>query len=142
MAFTLVVQDGQGPERVYVLENDATIGRDRSCEVVLAAGGVSRKHCVLEKTREGGLVLRDLGSRNGTFVNGERVEKTRLKEGDKLGVGEATVRVETLRPGEEAATDATPRALSGPPPAERSDQAVTFLAESPEARTVLRLVEK
>ena len=142
MAFTLVVQDGQGPERVYVLDRDATVGRDRACEVVLGAGGVSRKHCVLEKTRDGGLVLRDLGSRNGTFVNGERVEKTRLKEGDKVGVGEAVVRVEALRPAEEAATDATTRDLAKAPVAARSDQAVAFIAESAEAKQVLRLVEK
>ncbi|MBI3724124.1 FHA domain-containing protein [bacterium] len=91
--YTLVVKDGPGPERVYVLEKDAAVGRDRACEVVLGAGGVSRKHCVIGRTREGGLVLRDLGSRNGTFVNGERVEKTRLREGDKVAVGEATLRI-------------------------------------------------
>ncbi|HZU99836.1 MAG TPA: sigma 54-interacting transcriptional regulator [Planctomycetota bacterium] len=141
MAYTLVVQDGPGPERVYVLEKDATVGRDRACDVVLGAGGVSRKHCVLERTRDGGVVLRDLGSKNGTFVNGERVEKAKLREGDKLGVGEASLRVEALKAQDEPTTDATTRELSRPkdsPP----EGAVTFLAESPEAKQVLRLVEK
>jgi DNA-binding NtrC family response regulator len=149
MAYTLVVQDGPGPERVYVLERDAALGRDRACDVVLSAGGVSRKHCVLERTREGGLVLRDLGSRNGTFVNGERVEKARLKEGDKLTVGEATVRVEALKPHEEQTADATTREIAKPvegsggaAASAASEGAVTFLAETPETKQVLRLIEK
>jgi DNA-binding NtrC family response regulator len=139
--YTLVVKDGPGPERVYVLEKDAAIGRDRGCEVVLGAEGISRKHCLLERTRDGGLFLRDLGSRNGTFVNGERIEKARLKEGDKVGIGEAQLRIESLQVTEPRAKDATTRDLERP--RERAPEgAVTFIAESPEAKQVLRLVEK
>jgi two-component system response regulator HydG len=140
-SYTLLVQDGPGPERVYVLEKDATLGRDRGCEVVLAAGGVSRKHCVLERTRDGGLVLRDLGSRNGTFVNGERVEKAKLKEGDKLAVGEATLKVEALVARELEPTSATTRDLKKPPEPS-PESGVVFLAESAESKRCLKLVEK
>src|SRR5689334_13048480 len=94
--YTLCVRDGPGPERVYVLDKDAVVGRDRTADIVLQSGGVSRKHCVIERTREGGLILRDMGSKNGTLVNGERVEKSRLREGDVLKVGEAQLRVEKL----------------------------------------------
>jgi DNA-binding NtrC family response regulator len=140
--YTLVVTDGPGPERVYVLEKDATVGRDRACEVVLAAGGVSRRHCVLERTREGGLVLRDLGSRNGTFVNGERVEKAKLKEGDRIAVGEATVKVETLAAREAAPADATTRDLAKPPAEPELEKGVVFLAESSESKRCLKLIER
>ena len=53
---------------------------------------VSRRHVVITADEEG-LLLRDLGSRNGTFVNGRRVEQTHLHEGDRIGIGASTFEV-------------------------------------------------
>jgi pSer/pThr/pTyr-binding forkhead associated (FHA) protein len=63
------------------------VGRDRANDVCFPSGHVSRIHSeiVVEK---GQWTIGDLGSRNGTFVNGERVLKRPLKDGDKIGVGE------------------------------------------------------
>jgi hypothetical protein len=62
------------------------MGRLRACDVVLEDVNASRQHAALE--REGaGWVLVDLGSTNGTLVNGERVDRVRLLDGDVITVG-------------------------------------------------------
>lgn len=69
-----------------------TIGRGRDNSIVLDDMLVSRRH-VRITADDDGLVLEDLGSRNGTFVNGRRVERTHLSEGDRIGIGSATFEV-------------------------------------------------
>lgn len=51
---------------------------------------LSRRHAVIRREEEGTLVVEDLGSRNGTWVNGERIERRRLEPGDTIRVGETT----------------------------------------------------
>ena len=63
-----------------------TIGRSAGAEFIVEAPLVSRLHCQLTAT-EASLQLKDLGSTNGTFVNGKRVKTAELKEGDRLSVG-------------------------------------------------------
>ena len=73
-------------------EEALTIGRGKNNSIVLDDMLVSRHHVRITADDEG-LVLQDLGSRNGTYVNGERVERTALHEGDRLGVGATTFEV-------------------------------------------------
>ena len=74
-------------------EDDAlTIGRGRGNSIVLDDMLVSRHH-VRITADDDGLVLQDLGSRNGTYVNGHRVERAALHEGDRLGIGATTFEV-------------------------------------------------
>lgn len=74
-------------------DDDAlTIGRSRGNSIVLDDMLVSRQHVRITADDEG-LVLEDLGSRNGTYVNGRRVERTHLTEGDRIGIGAATFEV-------------------------------------------------
>jgi pSer/pThr/pTyr-binding forkhead associated (FHA) protein len=68
-----------------------TVGRSPGAEFIVDAALVSRLHCQLTAGATE-LEVVDLESTNGTFVNGERVSKALLKEGDRLGVG----RVELL----------------------------------------------
>jgi hypothetical protein len=79
---------------VYLIEGTARIGRGDENEVVLADPSVSRTHAVLDA---GGAeaVLRDLGSTNGTFVNGRRVATQGLRAGDELTFGNTRMRFET-----------------------------------------------
>jgi DNA-binding NtrC family response regulator len=74
--------------------SEATLGRSPSCDISLQDGRVSRRHARV--WREGAHAkLADLGSRNGTLVNGERIEgETVLRQGDRVQVGETTVLVE------------------------------------------------
>ncbi|MDE9365867.1 FHA domain-containing protein [Luteipulveratus sp. YIM 133132] len=73
-------------------EEALTIGRGRVNSIVLDDMLVSRQHVRITVDDEG-LVLEDLGSRNGTFVNGRRIERTHLHEGDRIGIGASTFEV-------------------------------------------------
>jgi hypothetical protein len=70
----------------------AVIGRDPGCDVVLNDTRCSRRHAVVEDRPEG-LVVRDLESANGTYVNGRRVERARLRPGDTIRLGETRLKV-------------------------------------------------
>ena len=63
-----------------------TIGRSAGAEFIVEAALVSRLHCQLTATADS-LHVKDLGSTNGTFVNGKRVKTAELNEGDLLSVG-------------------------------------------------------
>jgi len=77
---------------MFEIGERVTIGRDPSCEVALTDPSVSRRHASIEWTYAG-YVLRDLGSRNGTFVGGEPVGETTLIDGDLVQVGSAALRL-------------------------------------------------
>ena len=66
--------------------NIKTIGRSSGAQFIVDAALVSRLHCRLSAGATE-LQVDDLDSTNGTFVNGERVKRSSLKEGDRLGVG-------------------------------------------------------
>jgi hypothetical protein len=66
-----------------------TIGREGDCDICLDRPTVSRRHAQVVEEGDG-FALEDLGSTNGTFVNGERVQKAVLRHGDRIRVCEAT----------------------------------------------------
>ncbi len=73
--------------RAVTLTGDTTIGRRAVCDVVVQDDSVSGRHARLRR-RAGGWEVEDLGSTNGTFVNGTRIEsRTRLQPGDVIAVG-------------------------------------------------------
>jgi serine phosphatase RsbU (regulator of sigma subunit) len=88
-----VMQMVRGPEpgRRFELEADrAVIGRHPECEIVLDVAAVSRQHAVLSR-HEGRFFVEDLGSRNGTYVNGRRLsELTPLATGDRIVICDVT----------------------------------------------------
>ena len=70
------------------------LGRDDSADIILDDPGISRRHSELRVTLDGPHVvttIRDLGSTNGTFVNGERVTSAHLSDGDRITVGRTSV---------------------------------------------------
>ena len=68
------------------LGGEVVLGRDEGCPVRLPADDVSRRHARVAPA-EGGHVVEDLGSTNGTWVNGERVARRRLAGGDRVRIG-------------------------------------------------------
>jgi len=68
------------------------VGRAVECDVTLTDATISRRHAEV-RAEEGGLVVRDLGSRNGTYRNGQRVEVARVRAGDTITFGALTLRV-------------------------------------------------
>ncbi len=71
------------------------VGRYRGCNVRIASPRVSRRHCCLAVDRDGVLV-RDLGSTNGTRINRQRIEEGVLHPGDELSIAHYRYRLEGL----------------------------------------------
>jgi hypothetical protein len=88
---TLVTGDGR---RIPVADRPVVIGRLSTCDIPLGDPQVSRRHAEVRRDSEGFCVF-DLGSTNGTVVNGAPVRERRLADGDELRIGSATILFET-----------------------------------------------
>ncbi|MGH2767937.1 MAG: FhaA domain-containing protein [Actinomycetota bacterium] len=77
----------EGGRRPFLLETDrATIGRLSSCEIVVPDPNASRRHAEVVR-RQDGWWITDLGSTNGTLVNGRLIKERRLESGDLIRIG-------------------------------------------------------
>jgi DNA-binding winged helix-turn-helix (wHTH) protein len=84
--------------RKTLAEGEHVLGRDPALELCLDAPSVSRRHARL-RIRRGEAVLEDLGSKNGTFVNGQKVSgRVRLSDRDKICVGSVRLTFRSLLP--------------------------------------------
>jgi pSer/pThr/pTyr-binding forkhead associated (FHA) protein len=90
MRAQLLPLDGSAP--IPINKDLVLIGRKEECDVRLEHKSVSKMHCVLVKT-DGLLLLRDLGSTNGTRVNGTRVRRAALLPNDQLSIAHYKFRV-------------------------------------------------
>lgn len=92
---------------------EIVIGRSSDLDMVLVEEMVSRRHArILQSTT--GLMIEDLGSTNGTFVNGEKVLRVQLKEGDRVLVGTSILKVITLAPNQPSPTRTMAATVQGP----------------------------
>src|SRR3954447_3707076 len=87
MQAVLVMFRSDGERRSFSIARDMTvIGRREDCDLRIPLGDVSRKHCRL--VRDGDILkVEDLGSSNGTYLNGRRVQEALLAPGDSIQVG-------------------------------------------------------
>ena len=84
----LVVRAGAtAGQRITLGGNLTRLGRHPQSDVTLDDITVSRRHAEIERMGDGAYEIRDAGSLNGTYVNGERVEKARLDNGDEVQIG-------------------------------------------------------
>lgn len=80
-----------GRETVYPLdEGTVVIGRDAGSDVQVVSQLVSRRHAKLTVSAEDG-VIEDLGSSNGTLVNGKTVSRQKLRDGDEIKIGDCVL---------------------------------------------------
>jgi diguanylate cyclase (GGDEF)-like protein len=86
----LTVVSGPSTGRVFTVaeDGDATIvGRGKEAQVRIDDAGASREHARFLETEDGTYVVEDMGSTNGTFVDGKRVERAELRSGDRIHIG-------------------------------------------------------
>jgi pSer/pThr/pTyr-binding forkhead associated (FHA) protein len=65
-----------------------TVGRHPECDIRLGSLRVSRRHCIITTDR-GDVVVQDLGSTNGTWINGRRVAAAQIRPGDEVSIADA-----------------------------------------------------
>jgi hypothetical protein len=111
---SVIVHEGAGAGSVHPVEGEVILGRERaSADLVIPDPGVSRRHARVHP-HNGGMIVEDLGSSNGTFVNGHRISQpVEIGPEDELQVGDSVLGVEV---GGTAPTAIQP---SGSPAAER-----------------------
>jgi len=131
----VLVMFKDGERREFPLSEQRTIvGRRQDCGLRIATKDVSRQHCEFEVG--GSVALRDLGSTNGTYVNGKRIAETKLKAGDRVSIGPVVFVLQVDgKPATITATDAAPQLED----AEEAVTPVEFDDEDSETREVLDL---
>ena len=113
MEVNLILFKNSGEQKSFSLPDHVTIiGRRHDCDLRIPLLSVSRRHCQLV-SNEDTLKVRDLGSRNGTFINGKRTEETIVQPGDYLKIGPLTFLLQI---------DGKPEEISHLPRQQRSNQ--------------------
>jgi pSer/pThr/pTyr-binding forkhead associated (FHA) protein len=94
MDVNLVLYKKNGASKSFHLPSSVTvIGRKQECDLCIPLMVVSRRHCEINQDQDN-LKIRDMGSRNGTYVNGQRVEEAEVSPGDKIQIGPLTFAVQ------------------------------------------------
>jgi two-component system cell cycle response regulator len=88
----LIVIAGNAVGEMYMLrKDDVIIGRDSECDIQIRDVGISRRHSKIYKSKGGEIYIEDLGSTNGTYINGEQIVKKPLNDGDRVQLGRTTI---------------------------------------------------
>lgn len=111
MGFQLVIAEGKEAGREFEFDQASVlIGRTNECDVILYETGVSRKHAQISE-EAGGFFIEDLGSSNGTRVNGETISgRLALKSGDAISLGPVSF---NFKPVELEPSDTEPNSVEG-----------------------------
>ena len=148
MDFQLLIVRGRGASTtVKLADGVTTVGRQDDCQLRIKSSQVSRKHCELFE-KKGLLLVKDLGSSNGTFVNGKRIQEQRVLEpGDELTIGQLLFKVAKigqeppkapaappLKPGDTAVVEAIPVA-------EEEEFEIEFDVDVPSPETIPTVAE-
>jgi serine/threonine protein kinase len=96
VASTTLVLVGQGGKQVRLSLPSTVIGRGTECDLVLKSSDVSKRHCRI-LLRHDQAEIEDLGSRNGTLLNGEEVRRAVLADGDEIDIAGHVFRVQMGR---------------------------------------------
>lgn len=119
----VLVMFKDGERRDFPLSAAKTVlGRKDDCGLRIPTPDVSRAHCEVESL-DAEITIRDLGSANGTYVNGKRIAETTLSAGDHIGVGPVQFVVQI---------DGKPTEIAAPPPPvenDADDSAAPLLSE-------------
>ncbi len=90
MDVNLVLFKKDGSQKAFSLPSDTTIiGRRHDCDLCIPLNIVSKRHCQLNLNNEA-VKIRDMGSRNGTFLNDKRIDEATVQPGDYIRIGPLT----------------------------------------------------
>jgi predicted component of type VI protein secretion system len=113
----VLLQGGKRTRAIRLRSQDAILGRRRGCDVRVAAHEISRQHCRI-RTQGTRVTVADLGSANGTYINGQLLTDERLvRSGDQLRIGSVTFVLEY-------GPLPLPRGLNDPHPGLQCEQSV------------------
>jgi len=93
MIISFKKEDGIREEFKLQEDSPLTIGRSQDADIAVADEKVSRLHCGV-RFMDGDFIVKDLGSRNGTYLNGTQVDVATVKPGDKIRVGSTILKIE------------------------------------------------
>ena len=128
MKNVLVAKTGALEGNVYTIAGRTLIGRGEECDIRLAGSAVALKHaCVLELD-DGSVIVRDLKSRGGTLVRGQRLVEAELSQGDELVVGDARFELRSVGDDLDQTLEIDLKGVDGPV------QAITLCCDSPLAQ--------
>lgn len=82
-----VIEGGKAGTKIAVKKDEFLVGRSQKCHLCAGSSSISRKHCVITR-KDAAVSIKDLGSRNGTLINGEKIAgEAELASGDEIGIG-------------------------------------------------------
>ncbi len=87
----MIVISGSAVGKMFKVTNNMSVGRAQECEICLDDEGISRQHAQVEQDEFGAVAISDLGSTNGTYFNGTRINRHQLRDGDKIQIGSTTI---------------------------------------------------
>ena len=111
MSHLHLIRDNEVAKSFPLNNGELLLGREDYCDISLGYAGISRKHLRL-LTVMGDTFVEDMGSRNGTYVNGKLARKCALNDGDVLQIGEIELRFEKDSANDGPATPADPDATT------------------------------
>lgn len=128
MEVKLILFKSNGHRRDLAITKPATIiGRSKKCDLRIPVISVSRRHCQLDMAASS-LIVKDLGSSNGTYVNNKRVTQAALKAGDRLMIGPFVMTVQINGKPEQGVRPEPAEAVHAP--AADQDKMATVLDEA------------
>ncbi len=127
---SLVVVEGADAGKSYDLKRALILGRQKGVDILVDDIGASREHCKVF-TQDGDWFVLDLGSRNGTMVNGEKVSRHHLGHGDRIVIGKTVIRFDA--PEQASRTPDKPLPAVKPSPASSSGGAPAAKPKGPGA---------
>ncbi len=93
-----VLEGAKTGTKIAVKKDEFLIGRSQKCHLCAGSSSVSRRHCAIAR-KDATVSIKDLGSRNGTLVNGKKItEEVLLSSGDEIGIGTLKLLM-TITPG-------------------------------------------
>ena len=94
MAVILIVKDGEDIHNVRLTAKPTTLGRSSRCDFTLDDGMVSGKHMAVKLSKDGRAIMKDLGTTNGTYVNGSQILESHLYLDDIIQVGQVQMQLD------------------------------------------------